>query len=102
MNTTSAARQTLSNDFSKVMEDIEALVSATTNKAEGEAKVLRTRIHDRLDDAKDRLADAQHDAVAKAKYAVQATDGYVHTHPWQVVGAAAAVGLAIGMLISRR
>lgn len=102
MNNTSAARENLSNDFSKVMEDIDALVSATTNKAEGEAKALRLRIRDRLDGAKDRLAEAQHEAVAKAKYAVHATDDYVHTHPWQAVGAAAAVGLAIGVLIGRR
>lgn len=102
MNNTSTARENLSNDFSKVMEDIDSLVSATTNKAEGEAKALRLRIRDQLDTAKERLAEAQHEAVAKAKYAVHATDDYVHMHPWQAIGAAAAVGLAIGVLIGRR
>jgi ElaB/YqjD/DUF883 family membrane-anchored ribosome-binding protein len=32
----------------------------------------------------------------------RATDDYVHEHPWRAVGAAAGVGLIIGLLISRR
>ena len=63
-----------------------------TNKAEGEATALRSRIIDRLEAAKVRVADAQHEAVERAKRAADATDHYVHDHPWQAVGVAAAVG----------
>jgi ElaB/YqjD/DUF883 family membrane-anchored ribosome-binding protein len=84
------------------MDDIDALMSATTNKAEGEVAALRSRIRDRLDSTKERIIDAQHEAVERAKRAAGATDDYVHSHPWQAVGAAAAVGLAIGVLIGRR
>ena len=72
------------------------------NKAEGEATVLRSRIRDRLDNAKERIVDAEQEAVDRAKRAARATDTYVHSHPWQAVGAAAAVGLAIGVLLGRR
>ena len=102
MTDTMYAKEKLSADFRHVMEDIDALMSATTNKAEGEATALRARIRDRLDTAKERLVDAQHEAVERAKKAAGATDDYVHSHPWQSIGAAAALGLAIGVLIGRR
>ena len=102
MTDTSYAKEKLTGDFRQVMEDIDALMTATTNKAEGEVTALRSRIRDRLDTAKERLVDAQHDAVERAKKAAGATDDYVHSHPWQALGAAAAVGVAIGVLIGRR
>jgi ElaB/YqjD/DUF883 family membrane-anchored ribosome-binding protein len=102
MTDTTVAKEKLAADFRSVMDDIDALMSATTNKAEGEVAALRSRIRDRLDSTKERVIDAQHEAVERAKRAAGATDDYVHSHPWQAVGAAAAVGLAIGVLIGRR
>jgi ElaB/YqjD/DUF883 family membrane-anchored ribosome-binding protein len=102
MTDTTLAKEQLAADFHAVMADIDALVTATTNKAEGEATALRTRIRDRLDGAKRLVVDAEHEAVERAKKVAGATDHYVHSHPWQAVGAAAAVGLAIGVLIGRR
>jgi ElaB/YqjD/DUF883 family membrane-anchored ribosome-binding protein len=102
MNDAAMAKERLSADFSKVMEDIDALVNATATKAEGEATALRARIRDRLGDATQALAGAQRAALERAKDAAKITDHYVHEHPWQVVGAAAAVGLALGVLIGRR
>jgi ElaB/YqjD/DUF883 family membrane-anchored ribosome-binding protein len=52
--------------------------------------------------AKVKLAQAQGAVVGQAKATAQATDDYVHTHPWQAVGIAAAIGVILGMLISRR
>jgi|OpeIllAssembly_1097287.scaffolds.fasta_scaffold132612_3 ElaB/YqjD/DUF883 family membrane-anchored ribosome-binding protein len=102
MTDTTFAREKLAGDFRLVMEDIDALMTATTNKAEGEVTALRARIRDRLEGAKHRIADAQNEAVERAKRAAGATDDYVHSHPWQALGAAAAVGVAIGILIGRR
>jgi ElaB/YqjD/DUF883 family membrane-anchored ribosome-binding protein len=102
MSDTTIAKENLAADFGKVMDDIDSLVNATTNKAEGEAKALRARIRDRLDSAKEKFADVQHEAISKAKHAAHATDDYVHENPWQAIGAAAALGLAIGVLIGRR
>jgi ElaB/YqjD/DUF883 family membrane-anchored ribosome-binding protein len=84
------------------MDDVDSLMSATANKAEGDISALRARILDRLDGAKERVIDAQHEAVDRAKKAAAATDDFVHDHPWQAVGMAAAIGVAIGVLIGRR
>jgi len=52
------AKDKLAADSREGRSDSEALLSATTNKAEGEASLLRERIVDRLDAAKARvLAD---------------------------------------------
>jgi ElaB/YqjD/DUF883 family membrane-anchored ribosome-binding protein len=99
---TSASKEKLAADFRLVMDDIDALMKATTEKAEGEISSLRSRIRDRLDSVKDRAATAQEEALLRAKEAARVTDDYAHEHPWQLVGAAAAVGLALGMLIGRR
>jgi ElaB/YqjD/DUF883 family membrane-anchored ribosome-binding protein len=102
MTDTTMAKDKLAADFRGVMSDVDALMSATTNKAEGEAKALRDRIIERLDIAKERVADVQHEAIDRAKRAADATDDYVHDHPWQAVGVGAVLGLALGLLIARR
>jgi ElaB/YqjD/DUF883 family membrane-anchored ribosome-binding protein len=48
------------------------------------------------------LAEAQATVVEKVKVAAKTTDDYVHDNPWNAVGVATAIGLAIGVLISRR
>lgn len=102
MSDTTLAKEKLAADFRAVMDDIDSLMTATGNQAEGDAKALRARIRERLDDAKERLLDAQHEAMRRAKAAATATDDYVHDNPWQAIGIAAAVGLALGVLIGRR
>lgn len=102
MSDTTQAKEKLAADFRAVMDDIDSLMTATTNKADGEVKALRARIQDRLSGAKEKLLDAQHEAVQRAKDAASATDDYVHANPWQSIGVAAAVGLALGVLIGRR
>ena len=102
MSTATQAKEKLAADFRAVMDDIDALTRATGKEAEGEVKALRTRIRERLDDAKEKVLDAQHEAVERAQAAATATDDYVHANPWQAIGVAAAVGLALGVLIGRR
>lgn len=102
MSDTTAAKDKLAADFRAVMADIDALMSATGQQADGEAKALRARIRERLDEAKEKVLDAQHEAVRRAKASASATDDYVHDNPLQAIGIAAAVGLALGVLIGRR
>ena len=102
MNDTQAVRQKLTEDFRQVMDDIDALMKASVNKAEGDVTALRTRIRDRLETVKDRAVDFQDEAIGRAKEAARATDDYVHHHPWTSVGIAAAAGVVLGMLIGRR
>lgn len=85
-----------------LLEDSEMLL-AKAGQAEGkEASLLYARVAASLQTAKDKLVCAEKTAVEKTKEAAKVTDAYVHDHPWQAVGVAAAVGVLLGMLIARR
>ncbi len=102
MPDTAASKTRLTDDFRDVMDDIDSLMKSSGDKLDGDQVALRQRIRERLDAARDKAADLQYEAVARAKDAARATDDYVHDHPWTAVGAAAAIGLALGVLIGRR
>ncbi|MCX7141659.1 MAG: DUF883 family protein [Proteobacteria bacterium] len=101
-NGTDVSREKLASDLRVVVADAEELLRATAGQMGEKAVVARERIQESLRVAKDKLARAEEVVVDKTKAAARATDDYVHDHPWGAVGIAAAVGLVIGMLISRR
>ena len=101
-NSIDASREKLSSDLKIVIADAEELLRATAGQMGEKAVVARERIQESLRIAKDKLSRAEEVMIDKTKAAARATDDYVHDHPWGAVGIAAAVGLVIGMLISRR
>ena len=101
-NDTEVSREKLASDMRIVIADAEELLRATAGQMGEKAVVARERIQESLRVAKDKLARAEEAVIDKTKAAARATDDYVHDHPWGAVGIAAAVGLVIGMLISRR
>ena len=101
-NDTDISRDKLASDLRIVIADAEELLRATAGQMGEKAVVARERIQESLRSAKDKLARAEEVMVDKTKAAARATDDYVHDHPWGAVGIAAAVGLVMGMLISRR
>ncbi len=96
------SKEKLVTDMKIVIADAEEILRATANQAGEKVGELRERIQERLRDAKIRLQDAEAALVDKTKAAARATDDFVHEHPWQAVGVAAAIGLALGVLIGRR
>ena len=101
-NGTDVSREKLASDLRVVVADAEELLRATAGQMGEKAVIARARIQESLRVAKDKLARAEEVVIDKTKAAARATDDYVHDHPWGAVGIAAAVGLVIGMLISRR
>ncbi|MBK8525307.1 MAG: DUF883 family protein [Betaproteobacteria bacterium] len=97
-----ASKDKLVSDMKIVIADAEEILRVTASQAGEKAVELRARIQDRLRDAKVRLQDAEAALVDKTKAAARATDDFVHENPWQAVGVAAALGLALGVLIGRR
>ena len=101
-NGTDISREKLASDLRVLVTDAEELLRATAGQMGEKAVVARERIQESLRVAKDKLARVEEAVVDKTKAAARATDDYVHDHPWGAVGIAGAVGLVIGMLISRR
>ena len=96
------SKEKLVQDFRTVVSDAEELLKATASQAGEKVAVARERIQDSLHQAKVKLAEAEDVIVQRSKQAARATDDYVRENPWQAVGAAAGVGLLIGLLIGRR
>ncbi len=96
------SKDKLVQDFRAVVADAEELLKATANQAGEKVAVARERIQDSLHNAKVKLAEAEDVIVQRSKQAARATDDFVRDNPWQAVGAAAGIGLVIGLLIGRR
>lgn len=99
---TNVSTDKLVQDFRAVVADAEELLKATANQAGEKVAVARERIQDSLHAAKVKLAEAEDIIVLRSRQAARATDDFVRENPWQAVGAAAGVGLVIGLLIGRR
>jgi ElaB/YqjD/DUF883 family membrane-anchored ribosome-binding protein len=92
----------LMGDLRVVIADAEELLRMTADEAGQSAADLRGRIQTRMNQAKLELSHLQEAAVAKVRAAGYATDEFVHENPWRSIGAAASVGLVVGLLIGRR
>ena len=69
-------------------------------------RTLRVSVEQRLETARQRLRKLEEVAMDATSAAARATDEFVYENPWQTIGVAAslgaALGVAIGMLVSRR
>lgn len=95
-------RQRLVEDLKAVIADAEELLGLSATEAGEGAVRLRERVQERLAHVKEQLADAQDSALERARAAGRVADDFVHDRPWQALGAAAGIGLLLGLLIGRR
>jgi ElaB/YqjD/DUF883 family membrane-anchored ribosome-binding protein len=94
------ARAQLVEDFQRVVSDGEALLRAMASVPGEKVTAIRTSVEERLALSKERLRELQGAAVEKTTAAARAADQYVHQNPWPLIGAAAAVGVVIGLTIA--
>jgi ElaB/YqjD/DUF883 family membrane-anchored ribosome-binding protein len=92
----------LSRDVRAMVDDAEALLRHAVRDAGEGYDDARGRLERSLKTARSELEGVEHALLDNARRAKQATDEYVHQHPWQSMGIGAGVGLLLGMLISRR
>lgn len=101
MNTPSSVNHAM-NDVKDALRETEDLLEQAASATAEQASSLYARVARNLGQTKTRLVEMESQAVDKARYAAKATDTYVHDHPWQAIGVGVAVGVLLGMLISRR
>jgi len=95
-------QEKLVEDLKILMADAEDLLRATASQAGEKISAAREKVQDSLDRAKSKLGDIEDVVLDTGRQAARAADDYVQANPWRAVGIAAAVGLVIGLLISRR
>ena len=100
--TKTGARDQLMNDLKSVIRDAEIWLRQGGHLTGEEFQAAKAKFEATLAGAKADLMRLEEAVVEKTKVAAKATDDYVHENPWKAVGIGAAVGLVIGMLISRK
>lgn len=101
-DTAMEAKEELVDNLRRVISDAEELLAATAGETDSKMAELRARARRNLAVARDKLADADAALRAGARRALNVTDDYVHDNPWSSIGAAAAIGMLVGVLLGRR
>lgn len=96
------AKGKMASDIRTVITDGEDLLKDAGHASGAGIAAAREKLDETLSSAGARLADASRPVVDQARKTAIAADGYVHSHPWAVIGAATAVGTLIGLLVARR
>lgn len=103
MNAVPNSRQDdLVDSLKAVITHAEELLRAAQDDSLDKGQEMRAQIQERIRQAKLDLVRLQDSALGRVKEACHTTDTYVHNHPWRSAGVAAATGLVVGLLLSRR
>jgi len=96
------AQQAVIDEFHALLDDTERLLRHGAEVTGDEADALRAKIESNLGRARETLKDSEERLRDQGQAAIQATEAYVHSHPWKALGIAAGVGLLFGLLAGRR
>jgi ElaB/YqjD/DUF883 family membrane-anchored ribosome-binding protein len=95
-------REHLATSLRELVAESEELVKHIQRSGGEQLQVARDRFETTLASAREELESMQDNAMRRARRAAKVADETVHQHPYASMGAAAAVGALIGMLITRR
>jgi len=90
------------DELRRVILEAEDMIKHSADRTGDKFESIREKLQDSLTHARKTIEDAETVLTDNAKRAARAADDYVHDKPWQSIGFAAAAGLVVGMLISRR
>jgi len=92
----------LRDELKSLADTLEEVLNSSSDKSKEELGKLRSKAERALKDSRYRLGETS-DAIAKqTREAAARADEYVRDNPWTGVGIGAAVGLVLGVLLSRR
>ncbi len=92
----------LKSEFKDLITDIEELVMQTASLTGDELSLVREKLAERLETAKESLQEMGGDMAKRARKTAAATNEYVHEQPWKAIGIGATVGLLLGVVLARR
>jgi len=88
----------LVTDLKRVVHDSQDLLHSSAEVAGDRARMMRERLAEAMDAAKETCRKLEQRAAASAK----ATDKLIRENPYQSIGVAFGIGLLIGVLVTRR
>jgi ElaB/YqjD/DUF883 family membrane-anchored ribosome-binding protein len=100
MLTSSAAG--LADSARHMADEAEEFLKVAAQSGDARFDAFRERFSDRVRQVRARVDDWESEAVHQVRRAARTADRSVHTHPYRAMGIAAAAGVLIGLLASRR
>ena len=89
-------------ELKNLADTLEEVLNSSTDKSKEELGKLRSKAESVLKDSRVRLSDTSDAIVKHTRETAARADEYVRENPWTGVGIGAAVGLVVGVLLSRR
>jgi ElaB/YqjD/DUF883 family membrane-anchored ribosome-binding protein len=85
-----------------IASDVRGVLANKDLESMPQIKALRQRLDSKIAIARELAAEKSRLATQKAKEAANTANAYAHDEPWQIAGAALAVGVLVGLLLGRR
>jgi len=85
-----------------IASDVRGVLANKDLDSVPQIKALRQRLESKLAIARELAAEKSRIATKKAREAANTANAYAHDEPWQIAGAALAVGVLVGLLLGRR
>lgn len=98
-NNLEAAANAVAED---IASDVRGMLASKDLDSVPHIKAMRQRIDSKLAIARELAAEKSRIAARKAREAAHTANVYAHDEPWQIAGAALAVGVLVGLLLGRR
>jgi len=89
-------------ELKSLADTLEEVLGNSGEKSKEELSKLRTKAEKALRNSRDRLGDTGDVIARQTREAATRTDEYVRDNPWASVGIGAAIGVVLGVLMSRR
>ncbi|CNI49565.1 MULTISPECIES: YqjD family protein [Yersinia] len=89
-------------ELKSLADTLEEVLQSSTDKPKAELDKLRAKAENALKDTRERLSETGDRIAAQTKEIADKADTYVHDNPWHGVGIGAAIGVVLGVLLSRR
>ncbi|HYP82552.1 DUF883 family protein [Variovorax sp.] len=103
MSTSTANLEAAANQVVEdIANDVRGVLSSEELGSIPRVKALRQRVDAKLAIARELASEKGKLAAKKAREAAGTANAYAHDEPWQIAGAALAVGVLVGLLIGRR
>ena len=101
-NLARSAKDYANGQINTFIENVEDLTHALKDVDTPEIARVKAKVKIALAAAKSALSDGAAQVRTQARQVSKTTDTYVRDKPWQVVGIAALIGLAVGIIAARR
>lgn len=94
--------ENLRAELKTLADTLEEVLNSSTDKSKTELDKLRSKAQSALKESRARLGDSGERLVQTTREAADRADTYVRDNPWTSVGVGAAIGVVLGVLLTRR